>query len=391
MSRTFWRRSLLALVVPPLTWGLGAGAAHAEKADDLVVEARELSARGDLGGAESKLKLALEVDRNNAAANVEMGLLKLMRNELPMAQQFANMALAKDRNDAAALILLVRVMGAMGQIDVAVAKTQEAANTYRDNAGVQLAYGEALLEQGKPDQALLAATRALKLQETSIAAMKLLARGYMALARPVTAESVLIRALEIERDPEALCLLAGIRYGEGNLIEARLLLEEAVGKQPGYVEALNSLGAIYNVVRNWDSALDALNRVIAMAPSFPEAWLNLGSSQRGAGRFDQAEASWKKVLTLAPKMADAWYNLGILYLENPIGTRDRIQQLTDSINAFNAFKRGATGNDPNVDKFIEEARLLIKQEQDRRNEQLKGTPPEDGKGKPPADGEGGLK
>jgi tetratricopeptide (TPR) repeat protein len=202
---------------------------------------------------------------------------------------------------------------------------------------------------------------------------------------------VLIRALEIERDPEALCLLAGIRYGEGNLIEARLLLEEAVGKQPGYVEALNSLGAIYNVVRNWDSALDALNRVIAMAPSFPEAWLNLGSSQRGAGRFDQAEASWKKVLTLAPKMADAWYNLGILYLENPIGTRDRIQQLTDSINAFNAFKRGATGNDPNVDKFIEEARLLIKQEQDRRNEQLKGTPPEDGKGKPPADGEGGLK
>jgi len=77
-------------------------------------------------------------------------------------------------------------------------------------------------------------------------------------------------------------------------------------------------------------------------------------------------------------MADVWYNLGILYLENPIGQRDRIQQLTESINAFNAFKRTVT-NDPNVDKFIDEARLLMKQEQERRNEQLKPKP-EDGGG-----------
>ena len=58
---------------------------------------------------------------------------------------------------------------------------------------------------------------------------------------------------------------------------------------------------------------------------------------RGEGRFQEAETSWKRVLTLAPRMHEAWYNLGILYLENPLGSRDRVQQLTDAINAFNAY------------------------------------------------------
>ncbi len=354
------------------------GSAHANpKADALAVEGRQLLDQGDLGGAEGKLKLALEVERTHVPANVEMARLSLLRNELAAAQQFANVALSKNRTDAGALIVLIRVHSAQDQSESIFARVQELANLYRDDPGVQLAYGEALLATRKYDQAIQAATRVLKAQETSIPAMKVLARAYLGLERPVTAESIMLRALELERDPEALTLLAGIRFGEKNLIETRLLLEEALALQPGYVEALNSVGVVYIVVRNWESALSSLNRAIAIAPNFAEAWLNLASAQRGARQFDQAEASWKRALTLAPKMADVWYNLGILYLENPIGQRDRIQQLTESINAFNAFKRTVT-NDPNVDKFIDEARLLMKQEQERRNEQLKPKPEEGG-------------
>jgi len=356
------------------------GTAHANpKADQLAAEGRQLLDNGDLGGAQGKLKLALEVDRTHVAANVEMAKLSLLRNEFASAQQFANVALSKNRTDAAALILLIRVQAAQGQSESIFTRVQELANIYRDDPGVQLAYGEALLATRKYDQAILAATRVLKAEETSVAAMKLLARAYIGLERPVTAESILLRALELERDPGALTLLAGIRFGEDNLIETRLLLEEALEAAPGYVEALNSVGVVYIVVRNWESALNALNRAIAIAPSFAEAWLNLASAQRGARQFEQAEASWKRALTLAPRMADVWYNLGILYLENPIGQRDRIQQLTESINAFNAFKRTVT-NDPNVDKFIDEARLLMKQEQERRNEQLKPKPESGGEG-----------
>lgn len=377
----------LAFVLSALPFSPTVGSANANpRADQLAAEASALIDRGDLGGADGKLKLALEVDRTNTRANAAMARLLLLRNELGPAQQHANVALGTTKTDAEALITLVRIQALQGQADNTVTRVQEVANTFRDDPGVQLAYAEALLAAGRFDPAMQAATRVLKAQETSVSAMKVLARAYLGLERPVTAESILLRALEIERDPEALSLLAGIRFGEKNLIEARLLLEEALQAQPGFVEALNSAGAIYVIVRNWDAALKDLNRAIAIAPSFAEAWLNLGSAQRGAGKFADAETSWKRALTLAPKMADVWFNLGILYLENPIGQRDRIQQLTESINAFNAFKRFVT-NDPNVDKYIEEARLLIKQEQERRNEQLKPKPEAtEGDEAPPAEG-----
>ncbi len=346
--------------------------AFASRADDLVEEARERSRQGDIGGAESKLRAALEADRNNIAANVEMGTLKLMRNDLVTALQFANAALAKDRKSAGALILYVRINAFQGAAEIGLKRVEEIAGGLPQDAGAQLAYAEALVAAKKFDLALLAVTRVLKLQETSVPAMKLLARTYLGLGRPVTAESILLRALDIERDPEALTLLAGIRYDEKNYIEARVLLEEAVEKDAGYVEALNSLGALYVVVRSFEAASDTLQKALALSPSLAEAWLNLGSAQRGEGEFEKAEASWKRTLTLAPRMNDAWYNLGILYLENPLGKRDKIQQLTDAVNALNAYKRGGGGLDPNADKFIEEARLLMKQEQDRRTEQLKG-------------------
>lgn len=346
--------------------------AFASRADDLVEEARGRIRKGDIGGAETKLKSALDADRTHVGANVEMGILKLTRNDLVAALQYCNAALAKDRKSAGALILYVRINAYQGAPDVGVKKVEEIANGLPQDAGVQLAYGEALLAANRLDLALAAVTRVLKLQETSVPAMKLLARTYLAMGRPVTAESILKRALDIERDAEALTLMAGIRYADKEYIEARVLLEEAVDNDGGYVEALNSLGALYVAVRSFDVAEETLQKALAIAPTLAEAWLNLGSAQRGAGQFEQAEQSWKRTLTLAPKMNDAWYNLGLLYLENPLGKRDKVQQYTDAINALNAYKRGGGALDTNADKYIEEAKLLMKQEQDRRTQELKG-------------------
>jgi len=372
--------ALVALVAPVVPVALGTSAARAEddRMQQVAEQAQALLDEGDLSGAEVKLQSALAADRASPSANTAMGRLKLLRGDTAAALNAANVALGRDRKHTGALILLVRVQALQGVADTVVARIAEVANTYRDDVGVQLAYAEALLAAERWDQAMAGATRVLKLQETSVPAMKALARAYLGLERPVTAESVLVRALELERDPEALALLAGIRYGAGQLVEARVLLEEAVFKRPAFVEALNALGAIYVAVQNWDSANDVLQRALAYAPSFVEAWLDLGSAQRGAGQFTLAEQSWKKVLSLSPKMADAWFNLGVMYLENPIEQRDRIRQLTDAISAFQAYKSGG-GNDPETDKYIDEARLLIKQETERRNEELKTPTPKEGR------------
>ena len=69
--------------------------AFAGRSDDLVEEARGRSRKGDIGGAETKLKSALDADRTHVDANVEMGILKLTRNDLVAAlQAFGDRALA---------------------------------------------------------------------------------------------------------------------------------------------------------------------------------------------------------------------------------------------------------------------------------------------------------
>lgn len=347
----------------------------------LAWDANALIDAGDLAGAEAKARAALAQNARSAGAHVALGRIAFMRGDHDTAQREANMALAAEPRDIGALYLVLRVQDAKGTAQQSVSRLRELANTYRDDLGVQLAYGEAQLLTDKVDGAIAAVGRILKKAETSVAAMKLLARAYLALKRPMTAEYVLLRAIELDRDPEALTLLAGIRFREGKVVEARVLLEEAVQKAPGYLEALNSLGCVYIEVRNYEAAEEVLQRVVAYAPGFAEGWLDLGSAQRGAGRFEAAEASWKKTLELDKGRVEAWFDLGVLYLENPLPGRDRIAQLTDAINAFNGYKAGAGKSaDPNADKYVGEARLLKKQEEDRRKEQLKTPPPPDDEG-----------
>ncbi len=360
-------------------------------ADALAWQAGRLLDEGQLPAGEAKAQSAVAADGRSADGHFQLARALFMRGESGKAGQEANMALAVNPRHVGALFLLLRIQAAQGTVQQSLTRLQELANANRDDLGVQLAYGEVQLLIDKHDGATAAVGRVLKKAETSVAAMKLLARVYLGLKRPMTAEYVLQRVIELERDPEALCLLAGIRFDEGKVVEARVLLEEAVNSAPGYLEALNSLGVVYIEVRNYEAAVEVLQRAVTAAPGFVAALLDLGSAQRGAGAFEAAERSWKKVLELDAKRVKAWFNLGVLYLENPLPGRDRVKQLGDAISAFNGFKTGAGKEaDAEADKYIGEARLLLKQEEERRKEQLKTPPPEggeDGGGETPPEGE----
>jgi len=356
--------------MPPTPAGLN-------RADALAWEAGEHIVRGELALAESKIARAFTIDADNLEAHYQAGRVQLARGEAQRAVESASRTLAGGELHAGALFLLLRAHDQLDTLAQVQGRIRNLAARHPDHLGVQLAHAELLLLLGQHEPARRAVTQVLTQAETSVAAMKVLARIYLALGRPSTASYVLEQAIQLERDPEALTLFAQVRYGEGELRAARVLLEEATQAEPGYVEALNALGVIYVETRSFEAATDVLQRAIASAPGFAPAWLNLGSAQRGLGQFAAAEASWRRSLHIDKGMAEALYNLGILYLENPMEGRDRVQQLRDSVNAFNGYKVARTGasQDPNADKFIAEARLLIQQEEERRREELKRPPP----------------
>jgi len=248
-----------------------------------------------------------------------------------------------------------------------------------DDLGLKLALGDAYLAAGKIPSAMKAARDVLTWAETSVGALKILARAYLASQRPAAAKAVLERAVDLGKDAEARFLLATLSLANGKYLKARGLLEEATTQRAGFVEALNDLGLVYLKARSWEAAAETLTKATTVAPAFAAAWLNLGAAQRGAGHFTEAESSWKHVLELDPKLGDAWYNLGILYLENPLPGHEREAQLQEAVQAFSAFKKGAPPGTKmtDVNKYLGEAKLLIKQEQQRKQEELKQPPDQD--------------
>ncbi len=374
-----WIAALLLLAGAP---GL-ARAGNETKAREAAADAGMLLDQGNLKAAEAKASLALSLDNESPEARFQIARIRLREGKLPEAYTVLMEATRKTPLHVPCQRLLIRVMQLGGQsVTGRVTALEALVAKHPDDLGLKLALGDAYLAAGKVPSAMKAARDVLTWAETSVGALKILARAYLASQRPAAAKAVLKRAVELGKDAEARFLLAGLSLAKGDYLGARGLLEEATEQRPGFVEALNDLGLVYLKARNWDAATEVLAKATAVAPAFAAAWLNLGAAQRGGGHFTEAEASWKHVLELDPKMVDAWYNLGILYLENPLPGHDREAQLGDAVRAFSAFKQGAPPGTKmrEVNKYLGEAKLLIKQEQQRKQEELKEAPEDDGGG-----------
>jgi Tfp pilus assembly protein PilF len=359
------------------------------KAEELAWEAGQLMNEGNLAGAEAKASSALTVDPKTAAAHYQLARLKLRLGKLAEAEKHAQDAVTADPRYVPGQLVRLHLATLRDRAQAVLSDLQTLANENASNLGIQLALAQAELATKQHAAAMRIAREVLKKAETSVQAMKVLARAYLDTGKDAAAEAILARAIEVHKDAEALHLMAGIMLKRGKLTEARGWLEAAVQEDPSYVEALSNVGSVYVRVRNWEAADEALTKATRLAPGFAAAWLNLGGAQRGSKRFADAERSWKKALELDERMAEAHYNLGIMYLENPLEGRDRIEMLGQAIDQFNDFKKRVPAGEagPDVEKYIGEARTLIEQEKKRREEEQKqppeATPPPEEETPPP--------
>jgi tetratricopeptide (TPR) repeat protein len=341
-------------------------------AKTIVQEAAELLQSGALEAAEAKASFAQTLPDQAADAHYELARVRVRQGRYSDAMGALDKSLSVEPTHVPSWLLRVRISRVLDAGEDAQRDLQRLAAKHPKNLGLKLVFAEAQIVSGAYQGAIRTATQVLKQAETSVAAMKILARAYRKLRQGPVAEAILTRALDLEQDPEAMCQFAELLLGRGELLRARMLLEDAIAREPGYVEALNNLGVVYIRVRNWEAALDVLGKAMVYAPAFAAAWLNLGTAQRGLGRFQDAETTWQKTLSVDPSVIDAWFNLGILYLDNTLSGRDREALLNDSIAAFKRYKEAslaAAGSE--VDSYIAEGQLLLKQERERKAEALK--------------------
>ena len=96
------------------------------------------------------------------------------------------------------------------------------------------------------------------------------------------------------------------------LEEAKELLETAIEVDPTQAaDAMEALGVVCNVSREYDSAINHFKKAIDLRPDDYQLWNKLGATLANSNRSDEALPAYHKALELKPKYARAWLNMAI--------------------------------------------------------------------------------
>jgi Tfp pilus assembly protein PilF len=125
-----------------------------------------------------------------------------------------------------------------------------------------------------------------------------------------------LMALGLRSDlPDIHYGLATVYFQQRELTSAAHHFREVTRLDPLRAGAFINLGAVLNVLQQYDEAITALRRGIQLDNGRHEGYYNLGLVYKRKGQTDLAVSAYREAIRLNPKMADAHLNLANLYIE----------------------------------------------------------------------------
>lgn len=185
-----------------------------------------------------------------------------------------------------------------------------------DDCDAQANLGAALLERGRPQEAVACLRRALALRPANIPARINLAQALRALGEDGAAiEAYLSVLAHAPGSVEALLGLADVLTNGGRTDEAEGFARRAVVLAPAHGVAHFCLGNVRHRQGRLADAVACYRRSLDLAPAFAPAASNLACVLLALGRSAEAEEVLARSLRLTPTYLDAYLNLGHLYVE----------------------------------------------------------------------------
>jgi len=171
--------------------------------------------------------------------------------------------------------------------------------------------GNALLENGKPLEAIENYKKALSLRPNHAKAWGNWGKSLSELGKPLEA---------IEKYEKALMIQPGyarvwVHWGADLLKihkpdEAILKFRKAISIQADYAQAWGNLGAAYLFMGRQKQAIEALERSVGLDSDYADAWHNLGIALGRTGRSEDACLKLKKAASLDPDNSGIWLDWG---------------------------------------------------------------------------------
>ncbi|MBL8642933.1 MAG: tetratricopeptide repeat protein [Rhodospirillaceae bacterium] len=218
----------------------------------------------------------------NPAPSFDLAVQQYQAGDRAGAKGTADALLAQNKNDGAALNLLSILEQDRRDWAAAEAFSHRALKAEPGNPIYLNSLGNALIAQGRTDEAIAALTKAAD-------------------AAP--------------NEADILFNLGNACREAGRYDDAAENYRKTIELRPGHLGAYNNLAVVLRAGGDPESALTVLIEALAYAPKSAELRFNVGNAMQAVGRLDTAEASYRRALEMNPKHAEAHVNLGHVLLQ----------------------------------------------------------------------------
>jgi tetratricopeptide (TPR) repeat protein len=125
-----------------------------------------------------------------------------------------------------------------------------------------------------------------------------------------------LKALGLRSDvPDVHYGLATVYFQLGEHTSAAHHFKEVTRLDPKRAGAYVNLGAVLNLLTQYDDAITVLRKGIALDPKRTEGYYNLGLVHRKKGQLDLAIQAYREAIRINPRLGDAHLNLANVYLD----------------------------------------------------------------------------
>ena len=125
---------------------------------------------------------------------------------------------------------------------------------------------------------------------------------------------VSVRELSIPEKARSLYLKAEKKLSKGEIEKGIALLESAVNLAPHFVAAINRIGTVFHMQKDFPKSELYFREALQVDPNSYAPLVNLGGSLLAMGKFEEALAINQHAVTVRPRDALANAQLGVNYL-----------------------------------------------------------------------------
>jgi tetratricopeptide (TPR) repeat protein/DNA-binding beta-propeller fold protein YncE len=293
----------------------------------LARDPKNATARAILGEAFVRLgavdKGIAELDKACAASPADVGIwlrtggVFLSLGRPREALERYNKALAIAPRNTEALIAAANTYLALGDFDQARTIALSMAGSPVEESAGQYVLGRIAIAQGKNDEAVIALSRATRLNPKNGPAWAALADAYLGMKDEPKAREALAKAAALpDAGADVFKRLADLETRAGRHPQALSALERAVALAPGDVNLRLAQARTLATLGRWQDSGKAAREAQKLAPKSVEPLLLAATASYQQGKSGEAIQTLKRALELQPDSYEVNYRLGVSFADS---------------------------------------------------------------------------